>query len=60
MTQMRATFTPAGAARRRRWLDECVTDPLLRIPRAAQMLGPMNLPSEGFDDRNVARILALA
>jgi hypothetical protein len=60
MTDLRATFTPAGTARRKSWLELCSTDPLLGAPRVAQLLGPDDLPAEAFDETNVARILALS
>jgi 2-polyprenyl-6-methoxyphenol hydroxylase-like FAD-dependent oxidoreductase len=58
-TALAATFTPAGAARRKAFNAVFRTDPVLGGPRMAPQLGPDNVPAEAFGPDNVARILAM-
>jgi 2-polyprenyl-6-methoxyphenol hydroxylase-like FAD-dependent oxidoreductase len=57
-TILMATFTPAGAARRKAYNAVFRADPVLGGPRLAAQLGPHNLPAEAFSAENVARIRA--
>ena len=57
--RLAATFTPAGAARRKAFNAVFRTDPVLGGPRMAPQLGPDNVPAEAFGPDNVARILAM-
>jgi 2-polyprenyl-6-methoxyphenol hydroxylase-like FAD-dependent oxidoreductase len=59
-TDLVATFTPAGAARRKAYNAAFRTDPVLGAPRLVVQLGPENLPAEGFTRANVDRILAMS
>ena len=58
-TALVATFTPAGAARRKAFNAVFRADPVLSGPRMAAQLGPENAPAEAFGPENVARILAM-
>jgi 2-polyprenyl-6-methoxyphenol hydroxylase-like FAD-dependent oxidoreductase len=58
-TALAATFTPAGAARRKAYNAVFRTDPVLGGPRLAPQLGPDRLPAEAFAPENVRRILAM-
>ena len=58
-TALMATFTPAGAARRKAYNAIFRTDPVLGGPRLAPQLGPDNVPAEAFGPENVSRILAM-
>jgi 2-polyprenyl-6-methoxyphenol hydroxylase-like FAD-dependent oxidoreductase len=58
-TDLSATFTPAGAARRAAYNRVFRTDPVLGGPRLTAQLGPERLPAEAFSAENVARIRAL-
>ncbi len=58
-TDLAATFTPAGAARRRSYNAIWEADPELAGPQLAPLLGPDNVPSEMFAPRTIDRILAL-
>jgi 2-polyprenyl-6-methoxyphenol hydroxylase-like FAD-dependent oxidoreductase len=58
-TDLVATFTPAGAERRKAFGALFRTDPVLGGPRLVVQLGPDKLPAEAFSQANVARILAL-
>ncbi len=58
-TALVATFTPAGAARRKAFNAAFRADPVLGGPRMAAQLGPDNVPAEAFGPENVARILAM-
>ena len=59
-TEMSATFTPDGTARRRAYDAVFRTDPVLGGPRFAVHLGPENVPAESFSAENVQRILSVA
>lgn len=58
-TDLSATFTPAGAARRRAFDAVYRTDPVLGGPRLAVQVGPDALPPQAFTQENMDRILAL-
>jgi hypothetical protein len=59
ITDLVATFTPAGAARRRAYNAIWQTDPVLAGPLLAQFVGPDNVPAESFSPPTIDRILAL-
>jgi 2-polyprenyl-6-methoxyphenol hydroxylase-like FAD-dependent oxidoreductase len=59
ITDLVATFTPAGAARRRAYNAIWQTDPVLAGPRLAPVVGPDNVPTESFSQPTIDRILAL-
>jgi 2-polyprenyl-6-methoxyphenol hydroxylase-like FAD-dependent oxidoreductase len=59
-TDLVATFTPAGAARRRAYNAIWQTDPVLAAPQVAPLVGPDNVPTELFSQPTIDRILALA
>jgi 2-polyprenyl-6-methoxyphenol hydroxylase-like FAD-dependent oxidoreductase len=59
-TDLVATFTPAGAARRRAYNAVWQTDPVLGGIQLAGLLGPDNVPVASFSQPTVDRILALA
>lgn len=59
-TQIRCTFTPAGAARRVAFREHAFTDPLVMGVLLATLVGPEVPAPEVFTDENVQRILALA
>ncbi|MEW2515377.1 FAD-dependent oxidoreductase [Streptomyces sp. NPDC046870] len=58
-TDLAATFTPAGAARRRAYSAVWESDPVLAGPQLAPLLGPDSLPAEAFAPTTIDRILAL-
>ncbi|MBV8996105.1 MAG: FAD-dependent monooxygenase [Pseudonocardiales bacterium] len=58
ITDLVATFTPAGAARRRTYNALWPTDPVLAGPTLAQLVGPDNVPTESFSQPTIDRILA--
>jgi 2-polyprenyl-6-methoxyphenol hydroxylase-like FAD-dependent oxidoreductase len=60
ITDIVATFTPAGAARRRAYNAVWQTDPVLGGPRLAPQVGPENVPADSFTQSTIDRILALA
>jgi hypothetical protein len=60
ITDLLATFTPAGVARRRAYNAIWQTDPVLAGPTLAQLVGPDNVPMESFCQATIDRILALA
>ncbi|MGH3768554.1 MAG: FAD-dependent oxidoreductase [Pseudonocardiaceae bacterium] len=59
-TDLTATFTPEGVARRRAYDAVWQSDPLLGGPRLAPVTGPENLPAGCFTQTTVDRIRALA
>ena len=59
-TEIRATFTPEGRARRAAFRDELATEPMTIAPVLALLTGPETAPAEAFDDANVERILTLS
>jgi 2-polyprenyl-6-methoxyphenol hydroxylase-like FAD-dependent oxidoreductase len=58
-TDLAATFTPAGAARRRAYNAVWRTDPVLGGPQLTVLLGPDNVPTASFSQHTIDRILAL-
>jgi len=58
-TDMRATFTPAGAARRAIWFTKMMEDPLLAAAALCPLVGPEAMPAEGFEPAAIERALAL-
>jgi len=59
VTDLRATFTEAGARRRRLFLQQMLTEPMFLAPIMAELAGPESAPPEAFHDANLDRILAL-
>jgi 2-polyprenyl-6-methoxyphenol hydroxylase-like FAD-dependent oxidoreductase len=59
-TDLVATFTQAGAARRRTYNAIWESDPELAGPQIAPLVGPDNVPAELFSQSTRDRILALA
>jgi 2-polyprenyl-6-methoxyphenol hydroxylase-like FAD-dependent oxidoreductase len=59
-TDLAATFTPAGAARRQAYNTIWPTDPVLGGTLLTMLLGPDNAPAESFSQLTIDRILALA
>ena len=59
-TDLMATFSPAGAARRRAYNAVFQTDSLLAAPKLVPLIGPDNLPAESFSQATVDRIFTLA
>ena len=49
VTDLSATFTPAGAARRRTYYGLFRQDPVLGGPRLVSQLGPDNVPAAAFE-----------
>jgi 2-polyprenyl-6-methoxyphenol hydroxylase-like FAD-dependent oxidoreductase len=58
-TDMRCTFTPAGATRRAAWFDTLRSDPLVQVTGVTPLLGPDAMPAEGFEPAVIERVLAL-
>ena len=56
---MRCTFTDEGRARRRRWFDALMSDPLVAASGLAPLAGPEAMPPEGFTDQAYEHLLAL-
>jgi 2-polyprenyl-6-methoxyphenol hydroxylase-like FAD-dependent oxidoreductase len=59
-TDLHTSFGPAGAARRRAYLELMATDPVLAGARTVTMLGPDRVPAESFEKPNIDRIRALS
>jgi 2-polyprenyl-6-methoxyphenol hydroxylase-like FAD-dependent oxidoreductase len=59
ITDLSATFTPAGVARRRAYDAVFRSDPVLGGPRMVVQVGPDALPPQAFTRENVDRILAM-
>lgn len=59
VTALRATFTPAGAARRATFFGGMLSDPLSLGIMMAMLAGPEQPDREVFTDENVERILAM-
>jgi hypothetical protein len=59
ITDLVATFTPAGVARRRAYNAIWQTNPVLAVPLLAQLVGPDNVPTKSFSQHTIDRILAL-
>jgi 2-polyprenyl-6-methoxyphenol hydroxylase-like FAD-dependent oxidoreductase len=60
ITDIAATFTPTGAARRRAYRAVWQTDPLLGGPQLITQVGPENVPADSFTQSTIDQILALA
>jgi hypothetical protein len=58
-TDLRATFAPSGATRRRVHTELLASYPILGGPILAGLLGPEQLPAESFEQRTIDRILAV-
>jgi 2-polyprenyl-6-methoxyphenol hydroxylase-like FAD-dependent oxidoreductase len=58
-TELRATFTPEAAERRRHLMTKFVENPNLFAQLMVQLSGPESVPAEAFKPENVERILAL-
>lgn len=59
-TDVNATFTLAGAARRKAVAEAMAADPLLAGPQLAVLLGPEKAPAESFTQANLDRMRAVA
>lgn len=59
-TDIKATFTPEGAARRKRWDEVWREYPLFSGLKLVPLLGPETAPAEAFEPYNLKRILALS
>lgn len=59
VTRLRCDFSPAGKQRRAAVLGRIAADPAARLPLAAGLVGPHNLPPEAFDRAAAERLLAL-
>ena len=57
--ELRCTFTPQGAARRRQHTERMLQDPLLAAPLMTPLVGPETVPAEAFAPETLARLLAL-
>jgi 2-polyprenyl-6-methoxyphenol hydroxylase-like FAD-dependent oxidoreductase len=58
-TDLVATFTPEGRARRQTYNEACQTDPVLAAPQIAPLVGPDMVSAELFAQPTIDRILAL-
>lgn len=58
-TDLRCTFSPEGARRRREFFDRVPTDPELAGPVMASLVGPERVPPTVFEEENLRRVLAL-
>ena len=58
-TEIRCTFTDEGRARRARWSDAFVGDPILLGQVMTMLAGPESAPAEAFTDEAVAATLAI-
>jgi 2-polyprenyl-6-methoxyphenol hydroxylase-like FAD-dependent oxidoreductase len=58
VTELRATFTPEGAARRKRFFERASHKFLMRAPILGTFLGPESMPAAAFDAENLRRCLA--
>jgi 2-polyprenyl-6-methoxyphenol hydroxylase-like FAD-dependent oxidoreductase len=59
ITDIRCTFTPAGVARRRAWFARARLEPWSAATASCSLVGPDNLPAEGFEPPAIERILAM-
>jgi 2-polyprenyl-6-methoxyphenol hydroxylase-like FAD-dependent oxidoreductase len=57
--ELRCTFTPQGAARRRQFIEQTMQDPSLATPLMTGLVGPEMFPAEAFAPENFGRLLAL-
>ncbi|MBW3641698.1 MAG: FAD-dependent monooxygenase [Actinobacteria bacterium] len=60
VTVLRATFSPEGAALRRRWGERAQEDPRLLAPLLASLVGPEQVNDDAFTDASMQRILSPA
>lgn len=60
VTVLRATFSPEGAALRRRWGERAQEDPRLLAPLLASLVGPEQVSDDAFTDASMERILSPA
>jgi len=58
MTELRCTFSPWGAERRRRWFEEAPGDPARMGLLLAYIRGPETVPAEVFEPESIERGLA--
>jgi 2-polyprenyl-6-methoxyphenol hydroxylase-like FAD-dependent oxidoreductase len=58
MTDLRCTFTPEGARRRKRWGERLTVDPSVFAPFLAYLRGPETLPAEVFEPAAIERVLS--
>ena len=58
-TRLRCDFTPEGTQRRAAAFGRIAADPAARLPIAAGLVGPHNLPPEAFTREAADRLLAL-
>ena len=58
-TDIRCTFTPAGATRRAAWFETLLSDPLVQVTGVTPLLGPDAMPAEGYEPAVIERVLAL-
>ncbi len=58
-TEIRATFTPEAAERRRQLMTKFVENPDLFAQLMVQLSGPESVPAEAFKPENFERILAV-
>jgi 2-polyprenyl-6-methoxyphenol hydroxylase-like FAD-dependent oxidoreductase len=58
-TAIRCTFTDEGRARRARWSEQFMTDPVLLAQVLTMLAGPDSAPAEAFTDEAVAGTLAV-
>jgi 2-polyprenyl-6-methoxyphenol hydroxylase-like FAD-dependent oxidoreductase len=59
VTRLRADFTDDGRVRRKAAFARFAADPSARLPIAASLVGPHNLPPEAFTREAADRMLAL-
>lgn len=59
VTRLRCDFSPEGKQRRAAAFSRIAADPAARLPIAAGLLGPHNLPPEAFTREAADRLLAL-
>jgi 2-polyprenyl-6-methoxyphenol hydroxylase-like FAD-dependent oxidoreductase len=58
ITELRCTFGPEGARRRKRWMERSAEDRSLVTPYIAYLRGPDSLPAVVFEPEHVQRILS--
>jgi 2-polyprenyl-6-methoxyphenol hydroxylase-like FAD-dependent oxidoreductase len=57
--ELRCTFTPQGAARRRQYTQQMLQDQSLATPLLVPLVGPEAVPAQAFAPETLARLLAL-
>lgn len=60
VTRLRCDFSPGGKRRRAAVVSRIADDPTARLPLAAGLVGPHNLPPEAFTQEAADRLLAPA